>query len=160
VSEQLMPDLGCCALRPMTDAAAAHLAPRMAGMDPWRRLDYEAAALQHYLVTDSPGLSRYQIAVDGQCAGVVAVRSPWLRGPYLELLAVLPGHQGRGIGAAVLRWLEAQAEPARNLWVVVSAFNEGARRFYARHGFAEVGAVPGLVREGFDEILMRRVVGR
>jgi GNAT superfamily N-acetyltransferase len=130
----------------------------MASMDPWRRLGYGVSALQRYLVTDSPALVRHEIAVEGECAGVVAVRAPWLRGPYLELLAVLPAHQGRGIGAAVLRWLEAEAAPARNLWVMVSAFNEGARRFYARHGFVEVGAVPGLVREGFDEVLMRKAL--
>lgn len=158
MSEGPARDLGCCELRPLTDAAAAVLAPRMAGMDPWRRLGYEVSALQRYLATDSPALACHEIAVDGECAGVVAVRAPWLRGPYLELLVVLPEHQGRGIGAAVLRWLQAEAAPARNLWVMVSAFNEGARRFYARHGFVEVGAVPDLVREGFDEVLLRKAL--
>jgi GNAT superfamily N-acetyltransferase len=158
MSRQPERDLGCCALGPMTEVAAASLAGRMATMDPWRRLDYEAAALRRYLATDSPALGRHEITVEGESAGVVAVRSPWLRGPYLELLAVLPEHQGRGIGAAVLRWAEADAAPARNLWVMVSAFNDGARRFYARHGFAEIGAVPGLVREGFDEILLRKML--
>lgn len=158
MSERQVWDLGFCQLRPMTEPTAACLAPRMAAMDPWRRLDYQAAALQRYLLADSPALGRYEIGRDGVCAGVVAVRSPWLRGPYLELLAVLPGHQGRGIGAAVLRWLEAEAAPARNVWVVVSTFNDAGRRFYARHGFAEVGVVPGLVREGFDEILLRKTL--
>ena len=158
MSEQAVRDLGCCTLRSITEVAAASLADRMATLDPWRRLDYEVAALRRYLATDSPALVRHEIAVGGECAGVVAVRAPWLRGPYLELLAVLPEHQGRGIGAAVLRWLEAEAAPARNLWVMVSAFNEGARRFYARHGFVEVGTVPGLVREGFDEVLMRKAM--
>jgi ribosomal protein S18 acetylase RimI-like enzyme len=41
---------------------------------------------------------------------------------------------------------------------MVSAFNEGARRFYVRHGFVEVGTVSGLVREGFDEVLMRKAL--
>ena len=91
-------------------------------------------------------------------AGAMTVRWPWLHGPYLELLAVLPEAQGRGLGGALLGWLIAQVPSSRNLWVAVSAFNTGARRFYARHGFVEVGTVPGLVRDGFDEILLRKAL--
>ena len=148
--------IGC--LAPLDRSAAGLLAERLAAMDPWRRLGYESNVLQRYLSGDSPALTRFRIDCDGELAGVVAVRWPWLHGPYLELLAVLPDHQGRGLGSAVLRWLAAEAGASRNLWVAVSAFNEPARRFYARHGFVEIGAVPGLVRDGFDEILLRKAL--
>jgi ribosomal protein S18 acetylase RimI-like enzyme len=150
--------LGAGRLAPLDPSAAGLLAERLAGMDPWRRLGYESSVLQRYLSGDSPALTRFRIDCDGVLAGVVAVRWPWLHGPYLELLAVLPDHQGRGIGSAVLRWLEAEGGASRNLWVAVSAFNEPARRFYARHGFVEIGTVPGLVRDGFDEILLRKAL--
>ena len=39
----------------------------------------------------------------------VALRTPWLYGPYIALLAVLPDFQGRGIGSAVLRHVEEDA---------------------------------------------------
>jgi GNAT superfamily N-acetyltransferase len=149
-------ELGACRLAPMDAAAAAVLGERLAAMDPWLRLGYPVERLERYLATDSPALARYRIEVDGELAGALTVRWPWLHGPYLELLALLPQAQGRGLGGALLQWLATQAAPSRNLWVVVSAFNAGARRFYARHGFVEVGAVPGLVRDGFDEILLRR----
>jgi len=151
-------ELGIGRLAPLDQSAAGLLAERLAAMDPWHRLGYETGRLQRYLSGDSPALARFRIDCDGELAGVVAVRSPWLHGPYLELLAVLPEHQGRGLGGAVLRWVEAQAGTSRNLWVAVSAFNEAARAFYARHGFVEVGAVPGLVRDGFDEILLRKAL--
>jgi GNAT superfamily N-acetyltransferase len=152
-------ELGVCRLSPMDEVAAAQLAGRLAAMDPWRRLGYPADRLQGYLAADSPALVRYRVDVEGGLAGAMTVRWPWLHGPYLELLAVLPEAQGRGLGGALLDWLAVQAGSSRNLWVAVSAFNTGARRFYARHGFVEVGAVPGLVRDGFDEILLRKALG-
>jgi GNAT superfamily N-acetyltransferase len=152
-------ELGVCRLAPMDEAAAAWLGERLAAMDPWRRLGYAPDRLRGYLATDSPALARYRIDVEGALAGALTVRWPWLHGPYLELLAILPESQGRGLGSALVHWLEAQAGSSRNLWVAVSAFNAGARRFYARHGFVEVGAVPGLVRDGFDEILLRKRLG-
>ena len=40
----------------------------------------------------------------------------------------------------------------------MSSFNVAARSFYARHGYSEIGTVPGLVRDGFDEILLRKML--
>jgi GNAT superfamily N-acetyltransferase len=140
----------------MDEVAAAELGERMSAIDPWRRLGYPADRLARYLTTDSAALVRYRVDAGGGLAGALAVRWPWLHGPYLELLVVLPEAQGRGLGSALLGWLAAQAASSRNLWVAVSAFNADARRFYARHGFVEIGVVPGLVRDGFDEILLRK----
>lgn len=153
-------ELGIGRLAPLDRSAAGLLAERLVAMDPWRRLGYQPDRLQRYLNGDSPALARFRLDCEGELAGVVAVRSPWLHGPYLELLAVLPEHQGRGLGGAVLRWVEAEAGTSHNLWVAVSSFNAAARSFYARHGFSEIGAVPGLVRDGCDEILLRKALGR
>ena len=49
--------------------------------------------------------------MDDKIAGVVAIRSPWLRGPYLELLCVLPDFQRQRIGADVLQWMEQEVRP-------------------------------------------------
>jgi GNAT superfamily N-acetyltransferase len=88
----------------------------------------------------------------------VSVRSPWLKGPYLELLALLPKAQGQGIGANILAWFEQEAlkAGARNLWVCASLFNTRALRFYERHGFEQAATLPGLVADGYDEILLRK----
>lgn len=152
-------DLGCCRLEPLARDAAAAVAARLVEMDPWLRLGYHAEALGRYLTQDSPALWRWAIVDGAAVVGAVAVRFPWLRGPYVELLAVFPEAQGAGIGAAVLGWLQSAAAHEGNLWVMASAFNERARRFYRRHGFAEIGVVPELVRAGHDELLMRWVPG-
>jgi len=67
-------------------------------------------------------------------------------GGYLRLLAVAPESTGEGVGAALLAAFEAEtARSSRHAFLLVSDFNEGAHRFYERHGYARVGAVPGLV---------------
>ena len=120
-----------------------------------RRLS-AAAGLAGYLTRADPGLRRHGVIHDGQLAGVVAVRSPWLRGAYLELLGMTAEQQRQGLGQAVIGWLTAEAaRNGANLWVTVSAFNEPARRFYARQGFVPVGDLPDLVRAGSTEILLR-----
>ena len=73
------------------------------------------------------------------------------------MFAVLPAHQKRGIGARVLAWYESEARGHfRNLWLCVSGFNPDAQRLYRQHGFEHVATLDGLVRDGDDELLMRK----
>jgi ribosomal protein S18 acetylase RimI-like enzyme len=75
-------------------------------------------------------------------------------GGYLKLVAVLPGAQGGGAGAALLDAFEAEvASESRHAFLLVSDFNEGAQRFYERHGYVRVGAVPGLVLPDVAEVI-------
>jgi GNAT superfamily N-acetyltransferase len=60
-------------------------------------------------------------------------------GAWLMQLYVRPGWTGRGIGASLLREMLADAAfvtPVLRLYTF--ARNEGARRFYERHGFASL----------------------
>jgi ribosomal protein S18 acetylase RimI-like enzyme len=75
-------------------------------------------------------------------------------GGYLKLIAVLPGVQGRGTGAALLAAFEAEvARASAHAFLLVSDFNDGAQRFYERHGYTRVGAMPGLVLADVGEVL-------
>jgi ribosomal protein S18 acetylase RimI-like enzyme len=75
-------------------------------------------------------------------------------GGYLKLIAVAPGAHGAGMGAALLRAFEAEvAKESRHAFLLVSDFNLGAQRFYERHGYARVGALPGLVLPDVAELL-------
>ncbi len=75
-------------------------------------------------------------------------------GGYLRLIAVVPGATGGGVGAALLAAFEAEAGKAgRHAFLLVSDFNDGAQRFYERHGYARVGAIPGLVLQGVEELV-------
>lgn len=136
---------------------ADFIAQQLANMDPWRALGYSQPGLYTYLVNEDPALHRYALEYAGELAGIIAVRDPWLFGPHLELLAIFPAYQGVGIGGEVIEWLRNEAQPhARNLWVVVSAFNTDAQRFYRRHGFQEIASLAELIAPGYDELLMRK----
>ncbi|ARJ66912.1 hypothetical protein WV31_15135 [Magnetospirillum sp. ME-1] len=144
-------------LRPLDAADAPALAQALAAMDPWARLGYGAPALERYLKRGDPALTRWIVERNGRTAGLLALRSPWLRGPYIELFAILREVQGHGLGGTVMDWTTRHAaEIAPNLWACVSDFNAPARAFYARHGFAEVTGLDGLVSAGTSEILLRR----
>jgi ribosomal protein S18 acetylase RimI-like enzyme len=75
-------------------------------------------------------------------------------GGYLRLIVLAPGAESHGAGGALLDAVEADvATRARHLFLLVSHWNEGARRFYARRGYAEVGRLPAFVRADTDEII-------
>lgn len=137
---------------------AATLAAAIVAMPPWSAMAYPAEAMTRFLAATGDGASRYVVEVDGVEAGAVSIRFPWLKGPYLELLAVLPPFQRRGIGAGILDWFEREASGlgARNLWVCASSFNADGLRFYQRHGFRPTATLPGLVADGYEEVLLRK----
>jgi len=61
-----------------------------------------------------------------------------IRVAELESIHVYPGHRGRGVGEQLMRAFLAWAADngAQRATVTAYAANEGAQRFYARHGFA------------------------
>lgn len=147
------------ALEPMRSEDAGVLADAIPTFGPWTREHYavDPDEFARSLLAADDGASRYVITLNDRPAGVVIVRNPWLAGPYLQLLAVLPQHQRAGIGSHVLGWMEAEAAGRYpNLWLCVSHFNADAERFYRRHGFELAARLGGLLRPGIDELLMRK----
>jgi ribosomal protein S18 acetylase RimI-like enzyme len=152
---------GTLTLRPITPELAAFLGPAIAGMEPWSQINFPASHLEAFLTAEDPALSRHAVFVGGVPAGAIAIRSPWLRGPYLQVLAILPDFQGQGFGAILLDWFEREASPnSRWLWLCHSGFNRRAGTFYARHGFETVTELRDLLIDGGDEVLMRKRINR
>jgi GNAT superfamily N-acetyltransferase len=150
--------VGEAVLQPLAADRAPDLAQAIARIPPWSTVGYEASSLLGYLTADDPASHRYQIMLNGELAGIAGIRSPWLRGPYLQLLALLPPAQGCGVGTNILEWLEVQAniEASRQIWVCVSTFNRRAENFYRRFGFEPVAVLDALISEKSDELLMRK----
>ena len=136
----------------------ARLGTAFAGIDPWAAYGYPPATLANFLATPEPGAPRLALHLDGVLAGAAVVRSGWLRGPYLQFLAVLPAFQGRGIGGSFVNFMEREARAAqeRNLWVAASEINDGATRLYERLGFTRITRLDDLACDGRAEILFRK----
>jgi len=148
-------------LRPPTLGEARELGNACAAMEPWRTLGYEPAVLGAYLDRPDPSLARYAMLWDGRAAGLIALRWPWLRGPFIEMLAVLPAHQGRGLAKAALSWAMARtASVTTNIWASVSDFHAPARAFWKHQGFEEVAELPGLIGAGAEILLRKRLEPR
>jgi GNAT superfamily N-acetyltransferase len=75
-------------------------------------------------------------------------------GGYLRLIAMAPGSSSQGAGAKLLAEFEAQVSASsRHAFLLVSDFNVDAHRFYEKHGYTKVGALPKLVRPDVDELV-------
>jgi ribosomal protein S18 acetylase RimI-like enzyme len=129
-----------------------------ATIDPWAAYGYAPATLSAFLSAAEPGAPRLRLSVGPDTAGAAVIRPGWLRGPYLQFLAVIPAMQGRGIGGALLQLMEREARMAgeRNLWVAASEINDGAMRLYERYGFKRIARLDDLAWDGRAEILFRK----
>jgi GNAT superfamily N-acetyltransferase len=85
-------------------------------------------------------LERWPTWVAEEAGDVVGFLS--LHGSTVEQLYVEPGRQNQGVGIALLDQAKALSPERLELWVFQA--NEGARRFYERHGFRLVELTDGL----------------
>lgn len=132
----------------------------LAESEPWKRLGYTVDFWDRMFAPLPQGRDSFVLTRGGQIAGIAILRRQFLLGDYLELLAVAPALTGQGLGALLLRHLESIVfVRAKNLFVCVSDFNTGARQFYRRHGFQEIGPLPDFLVRGSAEILLRKTVG-
>ena len=78
--------------------------------------------------------------VDGVVVGMLALSDGWLDQLYLD-----PGWRGRGLGDRLVALAKGRQPNGLQLWTF--QVNEPARRFYRRHGFAEVERTDGAGNE-------------
>jgi len=94
-------------------------------------------ARERFLVSFDAACCRY-ILVDGVKVGFVLIR-PEPDHLLLDHLYVVPEHQGKGVGAAVLDAVLADAD-AQALPVKLGALRDSdSNRFYQRYGFIKTG---------------------
>lgn len=78
----------------------------------------------------------------------------------LRQLYIFRPWQGAGIAQILTQWAldRARERGARELWLSVFSENHRARRFYARHGFVEVGPYKFMVGDQADEDVLCRAM--
>ena len=151
-------DLGELALRPLSAENAQKLGEALAAIPPWSIIGCPAERLVDWLCRDQPTMKKFEALEGGGLAGGIVIQDPFLHGPYLKLIAILPEFQGKNLGLCLLRWMELEARrgEARQLWLCVSTFNTRARAFYERFGFEPVSVLDKLASDASDELLMRK----
>ncbi len=101
------------------------------------------------------------VAVDeaGDCLGFIwfITAGAFHSFPYLHIIAVKEALRGRGIGKKLLAFLEETVFTDHSkIFLVVADFNPDAKRLYERLGYQQVGAIPGLYKQGVIEYLMMK----
>jgi [ribosomal protein S18]-alanine N-acetyltransferase len=79
---------------------------------------------------------------------------------HLLLLAVQPGRRRRGLGRALVRWLEAPAQVAgiERIQVETRADNAVARPFYQQLGYREIARIPGYYQGMEDGLRLEKLL--
>lgn len=147
-------------LVPINNVTAQAISQQLIYMTPWQELGYQAQTLERYFLSQAEGFTSLVLTINQQSAGIITLRSSWLRGTLLELIAILPAFQRQGLGVWLINWLYdyAQQRQQRNLWTLASAFNTKALQFYQTQGFTIVGQLDDFIIQGQDELLLRRIL--
>ena len=128
--------------------------------DPWKRLGFTAVDWERIFSPLPVGRDTFVLEGEGLVLGIAIVRRKFLFGDYLELLGISPTATGRGFGSRLLSHIESLTfARAPNLFACVSDFNDGARAFYRKQGYKEIGPMPNFLIPGYAEILLRKTSG-
>jgi len=144
----------------MTTEDATIIGTGLAEIDPWTRLDFAGERFANFLAADGDGAFRFKILFGAERAGAVVVRFPWLSGPYLNILGILPAFSAPRSRCARthLARKRVTSVAARSIWLCVSSFNVGARAFYERNGYRVAAQLDDLINDGKNEMLMRKKI--
>ena len=151
-------DLGICQLRHPTRDEAENLGLELSKIEPWKTLNSSPEGLMEGFLFQDSSTHTYAVIHEDSAVGMISVRYPWLVGPYLGFLGLIPASQGKGLGKALMVWLEetANALSARNIYICVSEFNPQAYDFYKNCGYQKVANLEGLIVDEYAEFLLRK----
>ena len=135
----------------------------MSGLPLWREYGVTIREARATFTAALGGAAQVQVADDGgRVVGFVEylVHGTFAHSGYVWAVGVAADAQGRGVGGRLMDAAEAKIfEAGPNVFLLVSAANAGAQRFYERRGYRRIGEIPDYVRPGVTEILYRKTQG-
>ena len=146
-------------IRPLAnDDEARQCATIMATSEPWLTLrrDFDASLA----AVTNPDRETY-VAVDhAGVAGFVVINMRGAFVGYLQSIAVRADCRSCGLGTRLIAFSEERIfRETPNVFLLVSSFNDQARRFYERLGYEQIGELKDFIVRGYSEILMRKTRG-
>ncbi|HKT33317.1 MAG TPA: GNAT family N-acetyltransferase [Nitrospira sp.] len=147
-------------IREMLAADRESVIRLLADSDPWKTLGYDDKDWSRIFCPVPQARETFVAQTDGRITGIAIVREKFLLGDYLELLGVAGWARHQGAGKQLLAHVESLVfARTKNLFACVSDFNTGARDFYRKQGFQEIGPMPNFLIPGSAEILLRKTAG-
>ena len=95
---------------------------------------------------------------DGSLAGYLRLEYLWSKVPYVGLIRVSPEHRGRGVGSALLTFVEEamRAEGHTALYSSAQADEAEPQAWHRHAGFEECGIIAGINEGGIGEVFFRK----
>jgi len=121
-------------------------------------IDYQRAVTLFEKMEDTIYLAEQE----NQVRGFITIRLNGVGnfGAYVRMLAVADPYRGQGIGRKLVDYAGKIVAPhLPNLFLICSADNLSAQRFYESVGFENAGLLKDLVIPDHDEILYRKRFG-
>jgi len=150
-------------IRPLRDADVERCVAIMLELPLWQRYGTTAGDARGLFADALVGAARARVAEDGgRVVGFVvySVRGTFDHSGYVRAVGVAKESQGRGVGGSLMEAAERDIlSIGPNVFLLVSAENTGASRFYERRGYRRIGKIPDYVRAGITEILYRKTAG-
>jgi [ribosomal protein S18]-alanine N-acetyltransferase len=153
-------------IRPLTPDDVPALARLMAGDPLWQRYGVtEESAARRLREGAAAGATIAVAEIGGEPAGFVwyVERGAFSRSGAIMLIGVQRDARGAGTGRALMEHAEAalcaQAAPfvgAADVFLLVSDFNTAGQAFYRRLGYEQVGAIPGYIVPGVNELIFHK----
>jgi len=96
--------------------------------------------------------------VEGRPVGYLRLEYLWSQVPYIGLIRVVPEHRRRGVGKAMLHFLEEFLRSKGHRWLYSSSqADEPEPQAWHRHmGFRECGFIAGINRGEVGEVFFRK----
>ena len=144
-------------IRPFVNNDIPGCAQLMADTPLWIRYGVTVASAQARLEGGlAAGAAIFVAEHDGAVVGFVwcVERGAFARSGYIPLIGVRQGLTGVGVGAELLAYAEGYlGRNSPDVFLTVSDFNQAAQRFYQKHGYVQVGALPDYLIKGVTELI-------
>ena len=151
-------------IRPMREADVGTCASIMLAVPLWT---------PYGVTTIDAARAAFADVIAGTCLGLVAeeagrivgfvvytLRGTFVHSGYVRSVAVAPEAQHQGVGARLMDAAEtAILDHGPNVFLLVSTWNAGARRFYEHRGYQRIGEITDYVRRGITEVVYRKTLG-
>lgn len=128
-----------------------------------RGIAWSRAELQYFLL--HPGNLALAAEESGRIAGFAIAAKELRQGKTVGRLITIdvdPQLRRQGVGRVLLQQLEEQLQAlgASAMALEVAVDNDAAQAFYARHGFARTGRIPGYYLGRIDALTMEKPLQR
>lgn len=130
----------------------------MSETDPWITLDMNYD--QCLKAFEGGSKEVYTARLNNEVIGFVIIQISGTFAGYIQTICINKEFRGTGFGKRLLLFCEERIlKISPNIFICVSSFNKGAIKLYYEFGFKLVGELENFVKEGFNELLLRKTVG-